>query len=579
MVVRRSMQRLLAASVFQALLLMLGAVLLLPIVRDFKRPLSELYPASSLLPNLLLGGALAVGLTQRERLHRWLDRRFFREAYVQDRLLRTTMARIKDADSFEDLARVVGEVLMSALHPSFLCIVNQVSHNGRPVITFTSEGTSPRVEMFALATSRKLQRDHRRAPISLPAFPERDEHVSGLAVPIVASGTRPVGCLLLGDKLSEEPYGETDLDLLAGMADLTAVVQEKLQLTAIVDEADRVMECPACGACFNKGSKRCVRDDSRLTPGLFDDRLIGLRYRLERRIDKGGMGAVYEVTDLRAPTPHTILALKVTLNVAGASAVERFKREAQALELLTHPNIVRFFAHGELAPAGAYLIVERVLGETWRVRLDARNPLPPATLADWMDQVLDGLAAAHAKGVVHRDLKPANVLIAADVDGIDRVIIVDFGLATMAEGAPSKDRLTESGMVLGTIPYMSPEQARGGIGDARSDVFAAGVMALEALTGVPPPDTWPPSPRVIDLRGLSPECPRPSLEALEAVLWRCLAENPAQRMSSAREMRELLVPALRACAGEADGSVRSAGPRQATGGSVTSIASHLRRYF
>jgi serine/threonine-protein kinase len=156
---------------------------------------------------------------------------------------------------------------------------------------------------------------------------------------------------------------------------------------------------------------------------------------------------------------------------------------------------------------------------------------PPAETADWFEQILDGLAAAHEHGVVHRDLKPENIVGDRRVSGSLVVKILDFGLAKIrppATETPVSQSITQSGALLGTPAYMSPEQLRGKAVDHRTDIYAAGVILAEMLTGRRPCDERAPLP-----------------PALDAVLQRCLAEAPEQRFASALELRVALIPALR----------------------------------
>src|SRR5262249_8233617 len=146
---------------------------------------------------------------------------------------------------------------------------------------------------------------------------------------------------------------------------------------------------------------------------------------------------------------------------------------------LVHPNIVAIHDYGTLSADGAYLVMERVPGCTWRSELEKRQVLGPQTAAQWFDQLLRGLEAAHVAGIVHRDLKPENVLVSQD-----QIKILDFGIAKMGRAEDSGSySLTLPGTVLGTLGYMAPEQLMGRGSDERSDLFSAGVMAVEAITG------------------------------------------------------------------------------------------------
>jgi serine/threonine-protein kinase len=160
-------------------------------------------------------------------------------------------------------------------------------------------------------------------------------------------------------------------------------------------------------------------------------------------------------------------------------ALRRFEREAQASARLTHPHIVTVFDFGGAGAAGAFIVMELVRGRTIRAMLDQQGRLAPADAARWFAQMCAAVAAAHAERIVHRDLKPENVI----VDGAG-VKVLDFGLAKFADAAATDSAgLTQTGVVVGTPGYMAPEQLSGGTIDERTDVFAIGVMAVEAVTG------------------------------------------------------------------------------------------------
>jgi serine/threonine protein kinase len=217
-------------------------------------------------------------------------------------------------------------------------------------------------------------------------------------------------------------------------------------------------------------------------------------YRIVRQIGQGGMGAVYLAEDTRLDRP---VALKVLPPEVASSAVrlERFQREAKAVAALNHPSIVTIHSVEE-AEGIRFLTMELVEGES----LDHGLPpggLPLARVFDVGIALADALAAAHDKRIVHRDLKPANVMVTND----GRVKVLDFGLAKLAvssggpptgeadaSAAPTEllapDRsLTDAGLVVGTVPYMSPEQVKGQPVDSRSDIFSLGVVLYELATG------------------------------------------------------------------------------------------------
>ncbi len=261
-------------------------------------------------------------------------------------------------------------------------------------------------------------------------------------------------------------------------------------------------------------------------------------YRITAAIGAGGMGEVYRATDTKLGRDVAIKVLPA--EVAGdADRLARFEREARAVAALSHPNILSLFDFGTHEET-VYAVTELLEGETLRERL-AGGPLPVRKTTEYAAQIARGLAAAHDKGIVHRDLKPENLFVTAD----GHVKILDFGLARQ-EGptlnasdtrSPTLARPTDAGTVLGTVGYMSPEQVRGQVVDARSDIFSLGCVVHEMLTGQRAflRETGAETMTAIlreDARALPDGCP----PALARVVERCLEKAPAERFQSARDL-------------------------------------------
>jgi serine/threonine-protein kinase len=233
-----------------------------------------------------------------------------------------------------------------------------------------------------------------------------------------------------------------------------------------------------------------------------------------------------------------------------AAALRRFKREAQTLGKLKHPNIIAVHDYGELITEGAYLVMDLVEGESLGEVIAREVCIKPELAAQWFDQLLEGIEAAHAAGIIHRDIKPDNVLIAKQENGTSLVKILDFGLAKSTRMDPARtENITTPGMVIGTIGYMSPEQLAGEPVDERSDLFSIGVMLVEALTGRRPFQgrTIRESFHATLNAAFHLECTSPELKELDYVLQKCLAKIPADRYDSATDMKRELIPAIRAC--------------------------------
>lgn len=214
------------------------------------------------------------------------------------------------------------------------------------------------------------------------------------------------------------------------------------------------------------------------------DPVVGMvlegRYRLEERLARGGMSTVYAATDLRL---HKTVAVKVMAEhlAHDPTFVDRFTREARAAAMLSHPNVVGVSDQGS-DQGLVFLVMELVRGRTLRDLLTARGRLTVAEAFAVLEPVLAGLTAAHRAGIVHRDIKPENVLIG--VDGV--VKVADFGLARAVVGNGTAQASQTGGVLIGTVAYLSPEQLERGKADARSDIYAAGIVLYEMLTGHPP---------------------------------------------------------------------------------------------
>jgi Tol biopolymer transport system component/tRNA A-37 threonylcarbamoyl transferase component Bud32 len=294
----------------------------------------------------------------------------------------------------------------------------------------------------------------------------------------------------------------------------------------------------------------------RLTAALAD------RYRLERELGQGGMATVYLAEDLKHDRRVAVKVLRPEL--AAVLGAERFVQEIKTTAALQHPHILPLFDSGT-ADGFLFYVMPYVEGETLRTRLEREGQLGIAEAVRITTDVADALDYAHRRGVVHRDIKPENILLH---DG--QVLVSDFGIA-LALSTAGGERMTESGISLGTPPYMSPEQASGDRRiDGRTDVYSLGCVLYEMLSGEPP--YTGPTAQAIVARVLTE--PVPSLRSrrdtvspeLEDAILGAVRRLPADRFATPRAFAEALVQATDAAAPGQGAVVRAAGPRLQRGG-------------
>jgi eukaryotic-like serine/threonine-protein kinase len=270
------------------------------------------------------------------------------------------------------------------------------------------------------------------------------------------------------------------------------------------------------------------------------------KYDIQGILGKGGMGVVYRAFD---PAIHRQVAIKtITKSILDPSELQytlkRFRHEAQAVGRLTHPSIAAIFDYGEDAEL-AYIVMELVSGKSLAQHLQSRRSFALREIGEIIRQLLAGLGYAHARGVIHRDVKPPNILL--DDDG--QIKITDFGIARI-----DTSTLTQIGEVMGSPGYMSPEQFAGNEIDARSDIYSAGVIAYELLTGRKPfiGSNVEVMHKVVSERPADPSQHNPALSAqTDLVVQKALAKKREERYQSAQEFAEAFMLSLRDNAGAA----------------------------
>lgn len=271
---------------------------------------------------------------------------------------------------------------------------------------------------------------------------------------------------------------------------------------------------------------------------MLEGHLLSERYRIKRTIGGGGMANVYLAHDIILDREVAIKVLRLEF-ANDPEFIERFDREAQAATSLAHPNIVNIYDVGEEDHI-LYMVMEYVAGLTLKEYIMENGPLSVDEAIGIMKQLTDAIAHAHANGLIHRDIKPQNIL----VDEVGNVKVTDFGIAI----ALSATSLTQTNSILGSVHYLSPEQARGGMATKKSDIYSLGIVLYELLTAQLPFSGQ--SPISIALKHLQNETPsvrqiNPNVpQSVENIVLKATAKDPFHRFENVYEMEESLYAAL-----------------------------------
>ncbi|MEP6620279.1 MAG: serine/threonine-protein kinase [bacterium] len=345
--------------------------------------------------------------------------------------------------------------------------------------------------------------------------------------------------------------------------------------------------CPSCGTKYTDEAKFCTRDGSKLiplpgdaseakptpsrstasgrgegpspvTPTNLVGRELDGRYVIEKKVGEGGMSFVYLATDIATKERYAIKVLSHALS-HDQNAMQRLKREASLGMRLAHANVCHIIRMGETQDGLVYVVMPFVSGEILSDRNNRMGTLPLDEVARFVTEIAAGLFIAHELKIVHRDLKPENVMICKSDDGGERAVVMDFGLAKERRADAELQKLTATGIILGTPEFMSPEQLRGKPLDARTDIYSLALMTYEMLTGKLPFSGRTQQEMMIarlrnepvPLRQARPELDLP--EPVERVLNKAMQRNPDDRYTSAPEFAAALNSALGIKNGENSG--------------------------
>jgi serine/threonine protein kinase len=304
--------------------------------------------------------------------------------------------------------------------------------------------------------------------------------------------------------------------------------------------------CHRCSAPLQEGAKFClncgamveVQQDAGETDKMIGKVMLG-RYRIVKMLGEGGMGRVYLAEQKMGAATRKVAIKTLHPELSGdPQLVARFNRESETVIELSHPNTIQFYDFGELEDKTLFIVMEFIEGESLASLLQ-RGPIEATRADKLLIQICGSLHEAHVRGIVHRDLKPENILLTNRGGQSDFVKVLDFGIAKRSEAEDaSKGKLTKQGMVLGTPPYMSPEQFSGQELDARSDIYSLGIMVYEMLTGRLPfeaktPWEWATKHLTAAPEALENTPAGATVSAVrKAAIMRALAKNRDQRQAT-----------------------------------------------
>jgi predicted Ser/Thr protein kinase len=514
---------------------------------------------------------LILVIRYRKTLLEALDRRFFREQYDSRRLLLHVVSIIRGGSDMLALSRSALDEIDRALHPKHISLW-QLDPEGAALHRGFSRGdhdltaVEPLPASGTLATLLSaddepldLHSRHTRDLLQRLPVPERNWLTTSkayLIVPLLID-KRLVGMMVLGERMSEEPYAREDRELLRMLGAQLALTLDYTRLKQSpslvwspstssapihLHLSDVLQLCPRCGRCYAPDESRCEVDDQALVPESGVPRIIEDKYVVTRLLGRGGMGSVYLATQKRLNRP---VAIKVLLShlVGSSSMRTRFEREARIVARLRHPAIVTIHDFGMLPSGHAYLVMEYLDGDTLRKTI-ASGPQPVAPAVELLSTVGEAVDAAHRAGVIHRDLKPENIMLVREHHSRPTPRVLDFGLAKLTGPIGEDDAtLVQSGHsagIVGTLMYMAPEVLSGQQADPRADQYSLALIAYELLSGEHPIGLATDLASVV--RGHTEKAVIPIAERITEIpphvaeaIERALSKKPSERFESVGE--------------------------------------------
>jgi len=547
-IIRQGLQYAFARGAVLGLVPAMGAFLVLDLAMNRRQTLADILQSRGWVYLFVSVGA--VGLYWKR--NQWLgliDRRFFREQYDAQRVLRDIVREIRTATSMESVSRRIIPRIEAALHPEFVSLLVREPDEGmfHSLASWPPEqgdlSISGESKLVGLVTVlgkplEVLLGDSDWLSSRLPR--EEMEFLIrrriDLLIPITTNPGSRQALLVLGIRRSEAPYTRKDQELLEAIAGSLALLLEK-------PSAAEVRTSPRAGIPAPPGPGPAPGNTA-ATPGLPYESILGKtfsHYKVIRQLGKGGMGEVFLVEDTSLDRK---VALKVLRGLQHENKIarKRFLREAKSAAALDHPFICKIYEIGRTDVGTPFIAMEYVEGRTLKQKIEG-GPLSQDQSLYITVEVANALEIAHKKGIIHRDLKPANIMITEQ--GHSKVL--DFGLAKRfaEDDSPEQDitsQLTREGTTVGTPAYMSPEQIRAQPLDQRSDLFSLGIVYYEMLAGIHP---FRRSVIVETLGAILHDEPPPLSESisectpfLQQIITKLLAKNPERRYTTAYELAE-----------------------------------------